>query len=552
MKRTPQELLFRGIGIGERRAYGPLVFFDRHRNTPTPTKGSGQGVEAETSRLSSAVDTVKAHLLELARVTRETIGNTEAEIFEVHKLFLEDADLADLIQTELCTGASAEAAVEHSFDSYAKNLRALGDPYLSERARDLEDLCAQILCALSGKTAASFQAKEGQAFLLVADDLLPSETVTLDRTRILGFVMMGGSPNSHTAILARAMGIPALVGVEALDRKFNGADALLDARAGTLCLYPDKEAIENALAEQRTADSLMEKQKTQILRRAGCPAKTKSGREVLVYANVGDVHEAEAAMENGADGIGLLRSELLYLSKDRYPTERELTECYSEIAARMKEKRIVIRTLDIGADKQASYFSLPREENPALGFRGVRVCLARREVFKTQLRAILRASAGARIAMMLPMIVSVEEVQQVKDLLVECMRELDGEGVAYDPKIEFGVMIETPAAAMMSRELSREVDFFSVGTNDLTQYTLAADRQNPLVAYVCDRNREPILRLIERATEAIHERGGWIGICGELAADTDLTQRFVDMGIDELSVSVPHLLSLRQRIFECK
>ena len=549
MRDSTQELLFRGIGVGERRAYGPLVFFNRQRDRES--YGNGQGSEVETSRLFSAVMTVKRHLSDLVCVTKERVGTAEAEIFEIHKLLLEDADLSDLMQKEINEGACAECAVEQSFSAYAESLRALGDPYLSERAKDLEDICTQLLDALSGGSADSSLAKKNEPFLLVAEDLLPSETVTLDRSQILGFVMMGGSATSHTAILARAMGIPALMGIGNIDRSFDGADALLDAGAGTLRLHPNKEAIKNALEEQKAADALIEEQKAKILRLAGRPAKTKSGKEMLVYANIGDVYEAEGATENGADGIGLLRSELLYLSKDRYPTEKELAECYAEIVAKMEGKRVVIRTLDIGADKQASYFSLPQEENPALGFRGIRVCLSRREMFKTQLRAILRASFGARLAMMLPMIVSIEEVQASKALLAECMKELDAENIPYDPKLEIGVMIETPAAAIISRALAREVDFFSVGTNDLTQYTLAADRQNPLVAQLCDQNREPVLRLIEYAAEAIHQCGGWIGICGELAADTALTQRFVDMGIDELSVSVPHLLPIRQRILEC-
>lgn len=543
-------LLLHGIGIGERCAYAPLVFFARR--THAPTECQGQGIDAERARLRVAIEAVGARLSELARTTRESVGDGEAEIFEIHAMLLSDADLLEAIDAELLSDVCAEVAVKRAAALHAERLCALGDAYLSERARDLEDLSGQLIDALAGESRAMALPQEGGSFLLVADDLLPSETVTLDRSRICGFVMMSGSPTSHTAILSKAMGIPALVGVGAIDPAYEGCAALLDAREGTLTVHPDDARVEAALARQRETDFVAEAQRRELLKLADRPAVTLGGRRMLVYANVGDVHEARAAEENGADGIGLLRSELLYLSKDRYPTEEELTECYGEIANDARGKRIVIRTLDVGADKQASYFSLPQEENPALGFRGVRVCLARRELFKTQLRAILRASAHARISLMLPMIVSVEEVRQSKALLAECMEELEHAGIPYEKHLEVGIMIETPAAAIMSEELAREVDFFSVGTNDLTQYTLAADRQNPLVAHICDANREPILRLIEHAAGAIHKRGGWIGICGELAADFRLTQRFADMGVDELSVSVPYLLGLRRRITECQ
>ncbi len=551
MNQTKEEnVLFRGIGVGEGCACGPLVFFER-RVRPS---GDGQArrEEDERARLLRAIDAVKERLGELEEVARHAASDAEAEIFEIHAMLLEDADLLEAMEAALLSGASAEGAVEQAVKTHAEALRALGDDYLCARAGDLEDLCSQLLDALAGRRSEAALPEGETPFLLVADDLLPSETVTLDRSRLLGFVMRGGSPSSHTAILSRAMGIPALMGVGQLDPKYNGAYALLDAREGTLCISPDEARATAFAVRQREALALEEERKRNLRALADRPAVTRGGKSMLVYANVGDVREAEAAEENGADGIGLLRSELLYLSLDRYPTEEELTESYLETVSKMHGKRVVIRTLDIGADKQASYFSLPQEENPALGFRGVRVCLAREEVFKTQLRAILRASAHGKISLMLPMIVSAEEIRRSRALLLECMRELDGEGVGYDAELEVGVMIETPAAAIMSEELSREVDFFSVGTNDLTQYTLAADRQNPLVAHICDANQEPILRLIEYAAQAIHKAGGWIGICGELAADLRLTQRFADMEIDELSVSVPYLLGLRQQITECK
>ena len=543
------ELLLHGIGIGEGLACGRLLFFKRRESTQRSAEKAD--AEAEKLRLLQALSSVKGHLSELQRITERAAGKHEAEIFEIHAMLLEDADLLETMEKELSKGACAEDVVARAMETHAKVLRDLQDPYLSARAKDLEDLSNQLLNALSGKGEASVL-YSSEPYLLVADDLLPSETVSLDRESLLGFVMTGGSRNSHTAILARAMGIPALIGVGAIGEELEGELALLDAGAGTLCVRPAPAREQSFRERQRRAEAVEWEERARMRKLAQIPAVTAAGKRILVYANVGDVREAESAEENGADGIGLLRSELLYLSLDRYPTEDELAECYREIVEAMHGKRVVIRTLDVGADKQASYFSLPQEENPALGFRGVRVCLAREEVFKTQLRAILRASVYGRVSLMLPMIVSCGEVRVSRRLLSECMEELDKRKIAYDKKIELGVMIETPAAAIMCEELAREVDFFSVGTNDLVQYTLAADRQNPLVAQLCEANREPVLRLIEASARAIHKTGGWIGICGELAADLRLTQRFADMEIDELSVSVPYLLALRQRITECK
>jgi len=388
-------------------------------------------------------------------------------------------------------------------------------------------------------------------FILVADDLTPSQTVRLDKSQILGFVTLRGTPNSHTAILARAMGIPALVAVGELDRSWDGSFALLNAAEGTLTLGPTEAEIFVFEARQRKEDRIAEEHDRYLRSLMNKPATTVGGHRILIYANIGDGDEVSAALANGADGIGLLRSEFLYLGCTDYPDEERLFEAYSEIARRMEGRRTVIRTLDVGADKPIPYFGLPEEENPALGFRAIRVCLARKDLFKTQLRAILRASACGRLAVMLPMVVSVSEVQRSRRLLEECMEELRAEKRPFDSAMEFGVMIETPAAAIMCEELAREVDFFSVGTNDLAQYTLAADRQNPALDQLIRENTEPILRMIAKASEAIHRRGGWIGVCGELAADLSLTQRFADLAIDELSVSVPYLLGVRGKVIEC-
>ena len=386
----------------------------------------------------------------------------------------------------------------------------------------------------------------------MANDLTPSQTVGLDRSTLLGFVTAQGSPNSHTAILARAMGIPALVSAGEIPKEYDGTVALLDAEKGTLTLSPSKE--EKADFSIRCAkDAQIAQERERVLHTlANKPAITKGGHRVLIYANVGGEEEIDAALTGGADGIGLLRSEFLYLSLDRAPDEERLYQSYRAVAERMQGKRVVIRTLDIGADKQVAYLSLPHEENPALGLRGVRLCLRERTLFCEQIRAILRASAHGKVALMLPMIVSVDEVRACRDLIAECMQTLSERGQEYDKNLEIGIMIETPAAAIMCRELGREVDFFSVGTNDLLQYTLAVDRQNPHVEALCTSNREPVLRLIALATEAIHESGGWIGICGELAADLSLTQRFCDMRVDELSVASPYLLELRECVLKCE
>jgi phosphotransferase system enzyme I (PtsI) len=348
------------------------------------------------------------------------------------------------------------------------------------------------------------------------------------------------------------MGIPALVGVGSLPDGCDGAYALLDAALGTLTVSPSRGQILEFERRRREESELAREHDRYLRTLMNKPAVTRSGHRMLIYANVGDDEEVASAYQSGADGIGLFRSEFLYLALDHYPTEETLFSSYRRAVENMQGKRIIIRTLDVGADKQIPYFDLPREENPALGFRAVRICLARETVFKTQLRAILRASAFGTVSIMIPMIVSAEEIRDCRRLLEECKAELAREGIGYDAGVEFGIMIETPAAAIMSDELAEEVDFFSVGTNDLTQYTLAADRQNAALDTLCERNREPVLRLIEQSARAIHERRGWIGICGELAADLRLTQRFADMKIDELSVSVPYLLGVREKVIECK
>lgn len=536
-----------GTGIGSQSAVGKLHFL----HTPSQkSEKKGRGVEEERVRLYDAISSVGRSITHLQKTAEEDIGADAAEIFAIHAMLLEDEDLLEAMEGALLRGLSAEAAVGEASDELSATLAALDDPYLRARAADIRDVCSQVIEHLLGKSESVTPTQE--PYILVANDLTPSQTVGLDRATLLGFVTAQGSPNSHTAILARAMGIPALVCTGEISTDYDGTVALLDAEKGTLTLSPSEEEKADFYTRCAKNAQIAQERERALHTLADKPAITKSGHRVLVYANVGGEEEIDAALSGAADGIGLLRSEFLYLSLDRAPDEERLYQSYKAVAERMQGRRVVIRTLDIGADKQVSYLSLPREENPALGLRGVRLCLRERTLFCEQIRAILRASAHGKVALMLPMIVSVDEVRACRDLISECMQALSERGEDYDKELEIGIMIETPAAAIMCRELGREVDFFSVGTNDLLQYTLAADRQNPHVEALCASNREPVLRLIASAAEAIHESGGWIGICGELAADFSLTQRFCDMHVDELSVASPYLLELRECVLKCE
>ena len=544
-----QELLFRGVGITSQKAAGILRF---HRPLSHAIRSQKQEAVSQEERLKRAMEETKKTLSLLQQRARLGAGEDEAQIFEIHAMLLEDEDFHDALKLQLASGEDAERAVSKAVQQFSDQLLATNDDYLAARVADLRDIERQLLDQLSGNIPSPSGCHADAPYILVADDLTPSQTVLLDPACILGFVTFGGTPNSHTAILARAMGIPALVGVGNLPEHLDNRFALLDAAAGTLTVSPTPAQIAE-FERKRKEETELEREHDRYLRSLiNKPAVTRSGHKMLIYANVGSDGEVGGALLNGAEGIGLFRSEFLYLSMDQYPTEDALYHTYRAAVEQMQGKRLIIRTLDIGADKQIPYFQLPKEENPALGFRAVRICLAREQVFKTQLRAILRASAHGTVSVMIPMIVSVEEVRDCRRLLEECKAELQKEKISYDANIEFGIMIETPAAAIMSDELAETVDFFSVGTNDLTQYTLAADRQNPALDALCERNREPVLRLIAHAAEAIHNQGGWIGICGELAADLRMTQRFADMKIDELSVSVPYLLGVRERVIECK
>lgn len=539
--------IFHGTGITNGKVSGKLRFFKIKESQSFKEKKS---LEEEKGRFIKAIKKTVEETRKLAERARSVIGNSEAQIFEIHAMLLEDEDFNEAVINEILIGKKAEEAVLESSKRYAKLLRSLNDEYLSARASDIEDICKGIIDALSEKE--NVENKYDEPCILVAKDLTPSETVKLDKSKILGFVTFDGSPSSHTAILARAMSIPALVGVGDIPIEYNLENALLDSENGTLLILPTESEIVE-FEEKRAYENKIAKEHERYLRSImNRPAVTKSGHKVLIYANIGEESEIESALLNGAEGIGLLRSEFLYLSKSEYPTEEEMLSAYRNIASKMQGKRVVIRTLDIGADKQIPYLGLEKEENPALGYRGVRISLDRVDIFKSQLRAILRASAYGNISIMVPMITTLSEVKKCKQIINECKRELKQKGMIFDEKIEFGIMIETPAAAIMSEELSKEVDFFSVGTNDLTQYTMAADRQNARVSSVCDLGGEAVFKLIKMSAESIHQNGGWIGVCGEMAADLSLTQRFVDIGVDELSISVPYLLGVREKICACK
>ena len=538
---------YKGIGVTGGRVSGRLHFIT---NEIKDDEDEAVNVGAELIKLENARKKALERVFETERRAREKIGSSEAQIFEIHAMLLEDEDLNEAIENKIKNGMSVSSAIREAGKEYEKMLSSLDDEYLSARAGDIRDITSQLVDAL--KNREKEEKTNTEPYILVANDLTPSQTVSIEKGEILGFVTFQGTPSSHTAILARAMNIPALVGVGEIDKKYENAFCLLDSLRGEIIINPSSEEIEE-FNKDREKQSKIDIEHERYLRSImNKPAVTGSGHKIMIYANIGDTREVEGALANGCEGIGLLRSEFLYLSKKTYPKESQLFSAYKEIATKMQGRRVIIRTLDIGADKRADYFNLDREENPSLGLRGIRLCLERRDIFKTQIRAILRASYFGKIAIMIPMICCENEIIEVKGIIKECELELKKENLKFDEKIELGIMIETPSSAIMSDILSKHVDFFSVGTNDLTQYTLAVDRQNSKVAHLCDQNYEPILRLIEMSSDAIRKNGGWIGICGEMAADLSLTQRFADMGIDELSVSTPYLLGVRGKVSECK
>lgn len=535
-------ITIQGKGVSKGIAKGPIYFF--RRPDASVTKKTVADVDGKKARFAAAQAASIAQLNDLAEKCQKDAGEDMAMLFETHAMFVEDEDfvqsIMDILEEESC---NAEYAVDEAGEQFSAMFAAMDDAYMQARAADIKDVARRILDNLTGAAAGGIDSEE--PVLLAADDLVPSETLQLDKSKILGFVTRGGSGNSHAAILARTMGIPAICGAgEALLESYQGRMSYIDGETGQLIIDPDPitlAALKEKFEKQAELKTLLETMK-------GQEDVTLDGKKIILYCNIGSPEDVTAVLNNDGQGIGLFRSEFLYLSASDYPTEDEQFEAYRTVAAAMNGKRVVIRTLDIGADKQVDYFNMKKEENPALGVRAIRICLNRPEVFRTQLRALYRASVYGKIAIMFPMITSVWEVKECRRACKSVMKELDAEGIPYDPDTEIGIMIETPASVLVAQELAELVDFFSVGTNDLTQYTLACDRQANDLGKFFDPHHPAVLRALKMAADAAHKAGIWIVICGELGADLTMLPTFLAIGIDELSVSPASVLHLRAAI----
>ena len=530
---------FKGKGIGKGVAIGRIRFYDKGEQAVRRT--AVEDTAAELARYESAKATAIEQLQKLYDKALTEVGEENAAIFEVHQMMLEDEDYNDSISNIINTEkVCAEYAVATTGDNFAEMFANMDDEYFKARSTDVKDISERVVRVLSGAEEIS---ELTEPVILVAEDLAPSETVQFDKSKLLAFVTHLGSANSHTAILARMMNLPAIIGIE-IDRAWNGKQAIVDGYSGTVTIDPDDEIMKEMLLIKHRD----EEHRKLLQQLKGKPSVTKSGRKIRLYANIGGVKDTGAALDNDAEGVGLFRSEFLYLESEDFPSEETQFQAYKTVAQNMAGKQVVVRTLDLGADKQVEYFDLGNEDNPALGYRAIRICLDRPEIFKTQLRAIYRASAYGNLAIMFPMIISLDEVLQCKKYVEEVKSELKAEGIPYSEEAELGIMIETPAAAVISESLAKEVDFFSIGTNDLTQYTLAIDRQNAKLESINDSHHPAVLELIRMTIENGHKGGAWVGICGELAADTSLTKTFIDMGVDELSVSPSFILPVRNEI----
>lgn len=520
-------------------AIGRLAIYHKADNQVKREKISD--VEAELARFEEARNTAKEQLAGLYEKALKEVGEVNAAIFEVHQMMLDDLDYVESVTNMIQSQeVNAEYAVATTGDTLSEVFASMDDDYMRERAADVKDISNRVIAVLQGNGAGGLNADE--PVILLADDLAPSETVQLDKSKVLSFVTRHGSTNSHTAILARTMNIPALIGID-YPEDAEGKMGIVDGYEGKLIIDPPVSVLET-YQKRKEAD---EEKKRLLLELKGKENVTIDGTKINLYANIGSVADVASVLANDAGGIGLFRSEFLYLESSDYPTEEEQFAAYRKVAESMAGKKVIIRTLDIGADKQVDYFHLDKEDNPAMGYRAIRICLDRRDVFKTQLRALYRASYYGTISIMFPMIISVNEVKEIKKVIAEVKAELDEEKIPYKD-VEIGIMIETPAAVMMSKELAQEVDFFSVGTNDLTQYTLAIDRQNPKLDNIYDSHHPAILKMLKMIVDNGHKGGCWVGICGELGADTTLTETFLKMGFDELSVSPSMILKVRQEI----
>ena len=529
--------VFGGIAIGKISVY--------KKDEQLVKRVKIEDADAEMERYTDARNIAAAQLQKLYDKALKEVGEANAAIFEVHQMMLEDEDYNESVENIIHSQmVNAEYAVASTADNFAQMFEAMDDDYMRGRAADVRDISERVITVLAGGAGSGLDSDE--PVIIAADDLAPSETVQLDKDKVLSFVTAHGSENSHTAILARTMGIPALIGTGIdLDETVDGKLGIVDGTNGVVYVDPDAELLEEMKKKQQE-----EQEKKRLLQTLkGKENITLDGQKVMLYANVGNIKDLGIALQNDAGGIGLFRSEFIYLGQDHYPTEEEQFQIYKTVAETMAGRRVIIRTLDIGADKQCDYFELDKEDNPAMGLRAIRICLTRPEIFKTQLRALFRASVYSNINIMYPMIISVDEVRQIKAIVEEVKAELAEQGIEYGNPAQ-GIMIETPASVMMSRELAEEVDFFSIGTNDLTQYTLAIDRQNSKLDKFFDSHHPAVLRMIQMTVENAHKAGIWCGICGELGADQALTKDFLAMGVDELSVSPGSILPLRKIILE--
>ncbi len=533
MKVLEGKSVYGGIAIGR------ISIFDK--GDRQVKRISIEDTAAEIRRFDEAKEKAKKQLKALYEKALHEVGEVNAMIFDVHQMMLDDLDYVESVTNIIeSQNVNAEFAVATTGDNLSQVFASMEDAYMKERAADIKDISNRVIRILQGREADGLDSDE--PVILVAEDLAPSETVQLDKSKVLSFVTRLGSTNSHTAILARTMNIPALIGV-AYSEDMNGKLAVVDGFEGTIIVEPD----EDTLRKYQSRKEEEEDKKKLLQELKGKETVTLDGRKINLYANIGSVSDIASVLANDADGIGLFRSEFLYLESDTYPTEEEQFQAYHTVAETMAGKKVIIRTLDIGADKQVGYFHLGREDNPAMGYRAIRICLDQPDIFKTQLRAIYRASHYGLISIMFPMIISVAEVKKIKEITEEVKKELEAQGIPYG-EVELGVMIETPAAAMISDLLAKEVDFFSIGTNDLTQYTLAIDRQNPKLDAIYDPHHEAVLRMLQMVVDNGHREGCWVGICGELGADPALTETFLRMGIDELSVTPSMVLKVRDVI----
>lgn len=534
---------FQGKGVFGAVAIGKISVFEKQE--VKVKRCHITDTENEKARVEQAKEQAKKQLQQIYEKALKEVGETNAQIFEIHMMMIDDEDYNDSINNIIeSQNVNAEYAVAVTADNFAEMFASMDDSYMQARASDVKDISERLIKNLSSGNQETN--KTDDKVIICASDLAPSETVSLDKEKVLAFVTANGSSNSHTAILARNMNIPAVIGVgeKFLEEIKNGETAIVDGFTGKVYIDPDSETLE-AMQKKQKQDT----EKKELLQKLkGKENITLDGTKINIYANIGGVDNIGAVLLNDAGGIGLFRSEFLYLENSDYPTEEQQFQAYKKVLESMAGKKVIIRTLDIGADKQVDYFHLEKEDNPALGYRAIRICLTRPEIFKTQLRALYRASVFGNLGIMFPMITSVKELERIKEICEEVKNELRAEDVEYSENTEIGIMIETPAAAIISDRLAPMVDFFSVGTNDLTQYTLACDRQNPRLEEFCDTHHEAILRLIRMSAENAHKNGAWIGICGELAGDTTLTEEFLRMGIDELSVSPAFVLKVRDTV----